>query len=276
MENELVVKSNKLIEASYRLTLTEQRLILLAIVYARKTGLGLSEKNLLTISASDYAAQFGADEKSAYAQIEQAAKTLFSRFVVINDHHPETGKPRSSDVRWVQKTSYISGAGLVQLKFSDDVIPLVTRLETEFTSYKLVVVSKLSSAYAIRLYELLIQWGSIGNREIEINWLKHTFQIDGEYQRLERLKSRVIDVAIKQINEHSDLTVSYSQRKSGRTVTHLIFKFEPKALNKPVTSKSTTRTKPSKISKKEIEELARVGESYAEAEERIIRERAAA
>ena len=62
MENELVVKSNKLIEASYRLTLTEQRLILLAIVYARKTGLGLSEKNLLTISACDYAAQFGADE----------------------------------------------------------------------------------------------------------------------------------------------------------------------------------------------------------------------
>ena len=53
--------------------------------------------------------------------------------------------------------------------------------------------------------------------------------LNSEYQRVLDLKKRVIDPAVLQINEFSDLTVSYTQKKKGRTVTHFIFNFSQKA-----------------------------------------------
>jgi plasmid replication initiation protein len=89
-----------------------------------------------------------------------------------------------------------------------------------------------------------------------------------DYPRLFDLKKRVIDVAIDQINQHSDLSVSYSQRKTKRTVTHLIFTFSQKPQpTKPPKTRSLAGA--GGMSKKEIERLARPGETYEEAEERI-------
>ncbi len=78
-KNELVVKSNRLIEASYRLTLAEQRIILFAITEARRTQKGLNSVDFVTIRAVDYAAQFDIPVKQAYEQIKEAALTLFDR-----------------------------------------------------------------------------------------------------------------------------------------------------------------------------------------------------
>jgi hypothetical protein len=108
-------------------------------------------------------------------------------------------------------------------------VPYITRLEKEFTRYRLEIVASMSSPYAIRLYELLIQWGSIGQREIEVEWLKKALMVDRDYPRMYDFKKRVIDVALAQVNERSDLDASYTQRKTGRNVTHLIFEFSPKS-----------------------------------------------
>ena len=224
----LVVKSNQLVEASYRLTLAEQRLILFAIVEARRTQSGLSADKFATIRATDYAAMYGVQLNKAYEQIKEASETLFQRYVVFHDTHPESGKPRKSKVRWLSTASYIDGAGTIQIRFATDMVAHITQLEREFTRYSLQVIANMTSAYAIRLYELLMQWGSVGERQIELAWLKKTLMLEKDYPRLFDFKRRVLDVAVSQINEHSDLTVSYTQRKSGRLVTHLIFIFAPK------------------------------------------------
>lgn len=224
-KNELVVKSNRLVEASYRLDLVEQRIVLLAIIRARETGRGLNSIDFVPVTAKDYAERFGVDEKNAYRQIKGGALTLYERGFVLHDTDPESGKPRTIKARWVSAASYIDGAGTIQLQFSEAVVPYITLLETEFTRYKLEKIANMSSAYAIRLYELLMQWGSIGTRETELEWLKKTLMVDKDYGRLDNFKKWVLDVAISQINAHSDLTASYTQRKTGRVVTHLIFRF---------------------------------------------------
>ena len=243
-KNELVVKSNRLIEASYRLTLAEQRIILLAITEARRTQTGLSEANLLAIRAVDYAEMFDVPENLAYMQIKEAAQTLFSRYVVLYDINPKTGKQDKITVRWVSSVRYASGTGTIYLRFSHDMVPYITRLEAEFTRYKLEKVANMSSAYAIRLYELLIQWGSVGQREIELDWLKKTLMVDKDYPRMFDFKKRVVDIALAQINEFSDLTASYTQRKTGRNVTHLTFSFKPKEEPKPKKAKASPALSP--------------------------------
>jgi hypothetical protein len=227
-KSELVVKSNRLVEASYRLTLAEQRIILFAIVEARRTQKGLNADNFVEILAADYAAMFDVPLKQAYEQIKEAALTLFNRQVVLYGICPKTGKPEVIKVRWVSAASYVDGAGTIKLRFAPDMVPFITHLEAQFTRYKLEKVANMSSAYAIRLYELLMQWGSVGKREIELEWLKKTLMVDESYGRLGNFKKWVIDVAVAQINEHSDLTASYTQRKTGRNVTHLTFTFAPK------------------------------------------------
>ena len=256
----IIVKSNKLVEASYRLDLIEQRIILYAIVEARETQKGLTD-GFVTLEAKRFAQTFDMDEGSVYGQLKDAMKTLFNRFIVARDIHPESGKERVSMIRWISTASYIDGAGAVQLRFATDMLPYITRLETEFTSYRLEKIGRMSSVHAVRLYELLVQHLSFGKREMEIAWLKETLGIADAYSRIESLKRSVIEPALAQINEHTDIRVSYSQRKTGRTVTHLIFAITPEP--KPAKRKS------GKLTDAEVAKRARPGESWEAAHARL-------
>lgn len=267
-KTELVVKSNRLVEASYRLDLVEQRIVLLAIIHARETGRGLNALDFVPVTAKDYAERFGVDEKNAYRQIKEAALTLYERGFVLYDTDPESGEPRTIKAHWVSAASYIDGAGTIQIQFAGAVVPYITRLEAEFTSYRLEKIANMSSAYAIRLYELLMQWGSVGKREIELEWLKKTLMVDKDYERLDNFKKRVIDVALSQINQHSDLNASYTQRKTGRNVTHLTFTFSPKEDAKPKKAKAKP-AEPPFMSREYIQKYAQPGESWEQAERRL-------
>ena len=229
-KTELVVKSNRIIEASYRLSLVEQQIILFAICRSREEQRGLSPHSWLTIDAEGFAKQFGTDKKNAYRQLQEAASTLYDRSITLHDIDPDTGEPRKIETRWIEAKARIDNAGRIQLMFASLVIPFITRLGDDggFTSYRLEKIGGMSSAHAVRLYELLVQYLTAGSREIEIAWLRETLQLDGQYTALKDLKLRVIDLAVDQINEHSDIDVSYTQRRTGRTITHLIFDIKAK------------------------------------------------
>lgn len=263
----IVVKSNKLIEASYRLDLIEQRIILAAIVEARETQQGLGE-GFITLEAKKFAQTFGMEGNGVYGQLKDAMDTLFNRFIVVRDIHPESGHERVSKVRWISSASYIDGAGAVQIRFAQDMVPYISRLETEFTSYRLEKIGHMTSAHAVRLYELLVQYLSIGRRELEIVWLKEALGIAGEYKAIKDFKKRVLDVAIAQINEHSDIAASYSQRKTGRAVTHLIFEIRRKP--QPKGENSSKALKRDAIDRTYVERHAHPGESYDEAYRRLL------
>jgi plasmid replication initiation protein len=109
-------------------------------------------------------------------------------------------------------------------------VPLITRLEQNFTSYELMQVANLN-LYATRLYELLVSWRSTGKTPIiEINDFRSKIGLQvNEYKPMNNFKNRVLDPAIKQINEHTDITVSYEQHKTGRSITGFSFKFKQKS-----------------------------------------------
>lgn len=263
-KTELVVKCNRMIEASYRLNLVEQQIVLFAICRSREKQKGFSSDVPVTITAADFAAQFGTNTDRVYAQLKEALNALYARSVTLHDIDPVSGQERVTETRWISEKSYIDGTGQVQLTFTPRVIPFITRLggKEGFTSYRLEKIGGMTSSHAVRLYELLIQYLGIGRRTIEIAWLKETLAISDEYPRLDNLKRRVIDVAVSQINEHSDIRTSYTQQKTGRSVTHLIFNIKPKA--KP--------TKIPKIDKQYIEANAHPGESYDAAYRRLLEE----
>ena len=250
MKNELVVKSNRLIEASYKLDLVEQRVILMAIVEARNTGKGINSNDFLEVRAADFANLFDTDVKNSYIQLRTAADSLFNRWILLRGVDEVTGKSLERKTRWVSAVDYIEGAGLIRIQFAGVVVPYITRLESGFTSYRIGAVSRMTSSYAVRLYEILIQWGNIGTREVAVDWLKSAIGVEiNDYSRFSNFKTWVVDVATSQINEFSDLNVSYSQRKTGRSVTHLTFFFQPKHIKKVDNQSEKQPKKPNPIDK---------------------------
>jgi plasmid replication initiation protein len=229
-KNELVVKSNRLIEASYRLGLNEQRIILYSICRCREEQNGLLPDLPVTITADAFAKQFpSVGRGNVYQQLKDAMDALYERSVTIHDIDPASGHARVKKTRWISEAGYVDGAGNVQVIFTPEVIKYITRLEVEFTSYQLEKVGKMTSAHAVRIYELLSQHRDIGNRTFNLAWLRETLGVEpGEYKLTADFIRKVIEVAVKQINDHSDLTVSYKPIKTGRAITDFAFKIKVK------------------------------------------------
>ena len=230
---ELVVKDNNLINASYSLGLVEQRLVLLAIIEARESSRGIDSETFLEIHAQHYAERFDVDVKNTYSMLSDAAQTLFNRQVTYMTIDEKRNKPEKRVVRWVSGISYVEGAGVLKLRFSPEIVPLITRLEQNFTSYELEQVKALN-VYATRLYELLVCWRSTGKTPIiEIEDFRSRIGVlSTEYKLMSDFKKRVFEPAIKQINERTDLTVNYEQHKTGRTISGFSFNFKQKKVRK--------------------------------------------
>ena len=230
MKNGLVVKDNALINASYNLELTEQRLIMLAIINARELGQGITADSKLEIHASDYAKLFNVSADASYKALKEAVNNLFNRQFSYTAEYKRTGKMGIVRSRWVSRIFYVDDLALLEITFAPDVVPLITRLEEQFTKYEAKQVAHLTSKYATRLYEILISWREVGKTPIfELQQLRKNLGVeDDEYQRMHHFKSRVLETAITQINEHTDIKATYEQHKQGRTITGFSFKFKQK------------------------------------------------
>jgi plasmid replication initiation protein len=244
MKNGLVVKDNALINASYNLELTEQRLVMLAIINARELGRGITADSKLEIHASDYAKLFNVSPDASYKALKDAVNNLFNRQFSYTAEYKKTGKVGIVRSRWVSRIFYVDDLALLEITFAPDVVPLITRLEEHFTKYEAKQVAHLTSKYATRLYELLIAWREVGKTPVfELQQLRKNLGVeDDEYQRMHHFKSRVLETAITQINEHTDIKATYEQHKKGRTITGFSFKFKQKQQPKKLDSKRDPNT----------------------------------
>lgn len=232
MSKNLVVKDNALINASYNLELVEQRLILLAIVEARASGKGINPNDSLAINAGSYMNHFETNRNTAYQALKDACNNLFERqfsFIEKTDKGDKIVR-----TRWVSRVAYIENLATVELIFAPDVAPLITLLEKNFTSYDLEQVAGLNSKYAVRLYEIVLAWHSAGKTPmIKIDELRERLGVpDNEYPITADFKRWTLDKPIKQINEKTNITLSYEQHKQGRKIIGFTFTIKQKTKSK--------------------------------------------
>jgi plasmid replication initiation protein len=230
-KSDLVVTSNKYVEAKYTLGLNEEKVIYCAMLTAREIRTGYDHETFVEVRASDYAELTGLDMKEAYQAMRRTASSLKRRFVIFQEPDPVTGLPSELEVPLVTGIRYVADAGVLRLRFTKEIIPHFTQLvDGHFTSHEIGYLAKLSSVYATRLYRLLHKelWKN-KTIEFDFEYLREVFQIGGKYRAIKDFKVRVIDLAITQINEHTELTVSYENIKLGRTVVGLEFTVKEKA-----------------------------------------------
>jgi plasmid replication initiation protein len=281
--NDLVVKGNRLIQACSTLGLVEIRLMQLAVVDARETGRGITADTLLVIHANRYAESFNVTTQAAYMALQDAAKTLFERQVTLYAIDEQTKKEKRITSRWVSQVAYVDDAAKLEIILAPAIVSEITRLESQFTRYYLEQTARLTSAYAVRLYELLIQWREAA--KLPMFELEHFRQQLGlssnELFRMSDFKKRVLDLAVSQINKHTDISVTYEQVKSGRIITGFTFVLTIKDTNpnipqkKKPTKKNSVNDIDTLLKNREwVSRHAQVGESWEDARTRLRREAA--
>lgn len=214
-----ITKSNALIEANYRLSLMESRLLLICIARI-DSRLPLDEQRVFKVQAAEFQTRFGITREKSYQSLKEVADRLFERKVEIRD--PLTGIVNDK-IRWVSRCKYLAGQGAVQLHFAPEILPYISDIKAHFTSYPLMAVSGFSSTFAIRLYEVLGQYRELGKRSVTVENLRRWLDCTDTFARFTDFDRWVIKVAVDQINSLSDLRVTYKKVKQGRANTHIEF-----------------------------------------------------
>lgn len=224
MGNDLtVVKANSLIEASYRLTLDEMRLLALTIGTMNPK----SDQQVFEFSVSEFIKQFpDVNAERAYTQIKSAIERIAERWVKTEDEKHVT------KFRWVSSQTYFKNEGRFKIALTNEIMPYLTQLKGQFTQYQLNHISGFSSVHAIRLYELFTQYKRLGERYITVEDLKKWLQLEDRYDRYNNLNQWVLTPALEEINEKSDIFVEYEPIKRGRKIVGVEFNISHEELIK--------------------------------------------
>lgn len=225
--NLVVVQSNKLIESHYKqeYTVQEQRTVLWIIGKIHKEDFVYHKNNELKeikISASEYASLMDIPVKNVYRDAEKIGESLMEKVLKIE----ETDKWLL--VHWVSSMRYENG--IITIKIHPDLIPYLVDLKEKFTAFKLENILYLNSSHAIKIYQLLAQYKKIGEREITLDALRSILGISElkAYSAYGSIKRRILEISKREINEKTDLTVSYKEIKAGRKVIAIKFKITKK------------------------------------------------
>lgn len=230
---DLPIKESALISASYNLNLSESKLLLLVLITAKEL-LNTAESTALLgkyieVSAARYSDMFDMSEESAYRLMQDTCRSLFKRqFSYTEQANNANLWHRTS--HWLIDIAYLNETKTVSLNLAPAVISSIVELEQHLTSYDIKKVANLNNVHTIRLYELLITLHRTNETSrVSLEELRDKLGIlEGEYKRIFDFKRQVLDYSIAQINENTDICVSYEQHRKVRTISGFTFEIETK------------------------------------------------
>ncbi len=212
----LIVKTNEFINAAYKLTSREAKLISILASKINKEDEDFKE---YVFTVSEVCKIFEIEGTSTYTELINIFKTLMQKVFSIKING------ETLIISWLSSSRYIEKQGRFLLKFSPDLKPFLLIIKNGgFTSYKLENVVKLSSFYAYRIYELLKQYQRIKERVFKVDELKGILGIEPEqYKLYANFKNRVIIPAQKELNDKTDISFEFEEIKVGRGVGKIRF-----------------------------------------------------
>lgn len=217
----LVLKANKLVDARQRLSLQEQRLILLLISQIRP---GDESFGWFKIGIAEFAEFIGiSDNKNIYSAVREAVRKLMQRVVTVDRDGIDM------DLSWLYGAVY-GEKGYVHLCIHPVLKPYLLNLSSQFTKYYLSCVMHLKSCHSIRIYELLKRFEFLEEVEFDIDKFRHLMGFsENEYRLYGHFKSRVLLPSQAELQEKTDISFSVTEIKKRRKIVGLRFLIKPNA-----------------------------------------------
>jgi hypothetical protein len=173
-----------------------------------------------------------------YKQLRESTKEMMGRVHEINTLHK--GREVFRQLVLFKRIDYILGTGIIELEFNEYATQYMFDLKNNFTSFQVQAALSLTSKHAKRIYIICSQWKDKGEtKKTAIIELKRTLGLADskgreEYTEISMFKRNVLDVAVKQINEKTDLLIGYKLEKVGRGFKNIVFTVKPQAVALPL------------------------------------------
>jgi len=220
-KKEIVNKEYQLINARYKLSTVQTKIILKVIALINNK----EDEDFLTyqipLSHFDFLTKH-----SNYSKLAKDCDAILEKVL-----HIDTGNGWLK-THWFSSIEYKQKENIIECSIDQKLKPYLLQLKKNFKYYELKYVMAMDSEYAMRIYELLKQYEKIKKREFEISELHDMMQVPASYKnKYINFKHKVLEVAVREINKHSDLKISYEAKKRGRAVFWIEFTIEKNEKN---------------------------------------------
>lgn len=227
VENQ-VVMSNDLIKSKSNLSLNELKLLRLTIMQVIA-----EDKDLMTyqVNIIDLAKLLDISSSNIYRDIDEITTHLLQEIVFIGDGNP---KHKWKKFQWCSSCKYENG--VITIKLHNNLKPYLLQLKKHYTQYMLQDILMLKTVYAVRIYELLreemknqkVYADKTATIKLDLEMIRKATNTEDKYKTISMFRARVIDGAVKEINEKLGYYVTYELIKHSRKIVGFKFIIESK------------------------------------------------
>lgn len=211
--NKPVKIHNSLAAAKYSLNISEQKLFIYAIRHLNQNNENFIESRF---RLTDFAKFAHLEITRLYKEIDSMSDNLMKTIIKI----------KNSEDKWVKYNLTRNcqyDDGVIFFIFNDDMKKLLLQLQEHYFLQPPDIM-QFKSKHSIRIYDLLKSKSYSQNIvEIDIEELKEILELEEKYDRITDFKNKVIDVAMTEINEFSDIKIEYKNVYYGRKIGALEF-----------------------------------------------------
>lgn len=214
-ENAVVRQSNEIIEANYKLTVAEQKVVLNMIAQIDNN---LTDFEKIRISVKSLSKACGFTQKNGYQQLQKIVKKLLGRTIFLQQRNG-SGWYGS---HWVQSCRYVrlvdgdEDCSYIEYKMDSELCPHFLQLKERFLKSKMQTLVSFNHVYSTRFYMIFKNRVKIGHIRYSFEALCKLLELPKSYNKSAiNLKNKVIKVAVEEINEKSDILVEYTYYKEG-------------------------------------------------------------
>lgn len=175
------------------------------------------------------------DRQWNYQQLRTATKDLLGKVIEFDDQDGNF-----CQTALIASAKYMKGQGTIRITVSEVIRPILAQIKSEYTSFQLYCALAMTSKFAKRIYMICSQWkknknaDGVANSKIYlVDELKHMLELKDptgkepeQFVRWSDFKKNVLDLAVKQINQYSDIKISYLAQKQGRNYNTLQYRIE--------------------------------------------------
>lgn len=198
-------QDNALTVARYEMSEAEKNILYMVVATVKKDD---SPTKMYQVSVKEMAEVMGSKELM-FEAYKQATRKLLTRVF-------ETTLPNGDVLQatFISSALYKKGTGIIEIELSQRVRPFYVDLNSRYTKVQLAAAISLNSAYAKRIYELLCMYKNMKDKTFrrDLYDLKRILGIvdpktgKDSYPNWTIFKQKILDVAAKEINGHTDIT----------------------------------------------------------------------
>ena len=213
-KSKVLKQSNRLVVARYRLTKHEQRLI---IAICSQIDKNAKKFDTVRVRAGDIADFCNFKGKDKYNQVHSTILKLMTRTLQI-----QKDDGRWYVTHWLQSADYLDG-GIIEYCIDERLKPELLQLKSAYLSSNTGHLMQFRRDYSARLYFMLKKMSKVGEFEYTLDFIRDRFQLEKGYRLFSNIRNRILEPALQEINEKSDISVSHSYIKEGRAVKRIRF-----------------------------------------------------